>query len=231
MFHHRCLAGVTCLSIWAALCSVSLVRADGLTIAVTEAGGATIEILDNGPLDSDPSNGAITVIAEALNPMLTDFNFASLRTTSNSSVFGARPILKVSGTVVRATTSGQRSSILIQATDSAFTNLHATRLRTAATEMFLNSRGRDQLICRSFLDPMNQPFGKGVAGPTVKGVLPPSHSAYTPAALAQVKGPDRIPLLGQPYSMTNEVLASLGVSTVDDPRTIDFVGVTSLSNP
>ena len=43
----------------------SPVRADGLTIAVTEAGGAAIEILDNGPLDSDPSNGAITVIAEA----------------------------------------------------------------------------------------------------------------------------------------------------------------------
>ena len=82
MFYHRHLTGAICLSVWAALGSVSVVRADGLAIAVTEIGGATIEILDNGPLDADPSEGSITVIAEALNPMLMNFSFSSLRATS-----------------------------------------------------------------------------------------------------------------------------------------------------
>jgi len=133
MFHHRHLASVICLSIWAALGSVSLARADGLAIAVTETGGATIQILDNGPLDSDTADGSITGIAEALNPMLMDFNFSSLRVTSNSSVVGASPVLKVSGTVLRTTATARRSSILIQATDGAFTNLTVTRIRTTAT--------------------------------------------------------------------------------------------------
>jgi hypothetical protein len=229
VFHHQHFAGVICLSIWAALGSVSLARADGLAIAVTETDGATIEILDNGPLDSDTADGSITVIAEALNPMLTNFNFSSLRATSNSSLVGASPVLKISGTVLRATTTGQRSSILIQATDAAFTDQTVTRLRTTATEMFLNARGGDQLISRSFLDPLNQWFGKGVPGPSVKGAVPSDHSRNIPAALSQGSGPVRLPLLGSPYSMTNEMEVSLGANSPDDPRTIDFVGVTTAS--
>ena len=173
MFHHRHFASVICVSIWAALGSVSLVRADGLSIAVTEDNGATIEIVDNGALDSDPGNGSITVIVDELNLLLTNFNFSSLRMTSNSSMLGSRPVLKITGTVVRATATGQISSILIQGTDASFTDQTVTRLRTTATEMFVNGTGGDQLTCRSYLDPMNQPFGKGIPGPTVKGVSPP----------------------------------------------------------
>ena len=230
MFHHRHLAAMICLSIWAALGSVSLVRADGLTIAVTEVGGATIEILDNGPLDSDPSEGSITVIAEALNPILMNFNFSSLRLTSNSSEVGASPVLKVSGTVVRVTTTGQKSRILIQGTDAAFADQTVTRLRTTATEIFLNAHGGDQLMDRSFLDPLNRWFGKGVPGPSVKGAPPAGHSRDIPAALAQGSNAVRLPLLGSLYSITNEIELSLGVSTPDNPRTVDFVGVTSASN-
>jgi hypothetical protein len=229
MFYHRHLTGVICLSFWTALGSISVVRADGLAITVTETGGATIEILDNGPLDSDSSDGSITVIADALNTTLTNFNFSSLRATSNSSVFGARPILKVSGTVLRATTTGQRSSILIQASDASFTNLTVTRIFTAATEMFVNARSGDQLIGRSFLDPLNQLFGNRVPGPSVKGAVPSGQSANIPAALSQGSNPARLPLLGSLYSLTNEMEVSLGVSSPDDPRAIDFVGVTSAS--
>jgi len=231
MFHHRHLAGVVCLSIWAALGSVPLVRADGLTIQVTEVGTATIEILDNGPFDSDPSIGAISVITDALNPMLTNYNFSSLRTTSNSAVIGARPLLKVSGTVVRATSTRQKSSILIQVTDAAFSDLTATRLRTAATEVFQNAGRGDVLMSRAFLDPMNQPFGTGVTGPLVKANVPPGQSADIPLALSQTSNPVRLPLLGQLYSLTSDLMVSLGASTVDEPRTLDFTGVTSASKP
>ena len=229
MFHHRLLAGVICLSIWAALGSVSVVRADGLTIAVTEVAGATIEILDNGPLDSDANLGTISVITDAINPMLTNYNFSSLRTTSNSAIIGARPLLKVSGTVVRATSTRHKASILIQVTDGAFSDLTVRRLRTAATEVFQNASGGDLLMSRSFLGPMNRPFGKGVTGPLVKGAVPSGQSAAIPHALSQTSGPARLPLLGQLYSLTNDVMVSLGASIVDEPRTIDFTGVTSAS--
>lgn len=231
MFHHRHFASVICVSIWAALGSVSIVRADDLTIAVTEDNGATIEIVDNGALDSDPGNGSITVIVDELNLLLTNFNFSCLRMTSNSSMLGSRPVLKITGTVVRATATGQISSILIQGTDASFTDQTVTRLRTTATEMFVNGLGGDQLTCRSYLDPMNQPFGKGIAGSTVKGVLSTGQSAAIPAALAQRSSALRLPLLGSPYSITNEIAVSLGVSSQDGPRTIDFTGVTSASKP
>jgi len=97
--------------------------------------------------------------------------------------------------------------------------------------MFLNTRSGDQLISRSFLDPMNRWFGKGVPGPTVKGSVNSSQSADIPAALSQGSNPVRLPLLGSLYSISNEIEVSLGVSPPVDPRTVDFVVVTSASKP
>ena len=93
----------------------------------------------------------------------------------------------------------------------------------------MNARGGDQLIDRSFLDPLNRLFGTGVPGPSVKGAVPSGKSANLPSALSQGSNPVRLPLLGSPYSVTNEMQVSLGASSPDDPRAIDFVGVTSAS--
>jgi hypothetical protein len=68
--------------------AISPAHADALSILIAEDEGAPVEILGNGPLDTDASEGAITVLRDALNPVLTNFNFSSLRATSNDSLTG-----------------------------------------------------------------------------------------------------------------------------------------------
>jgi hypothetical protein len=83
MFMNRGIAALVFLTLGTALGAISPAQADVLSVMVTEDGGAPFEILDNGPLDSDTSEGAITVLTDALNPVLTNFDFSSLRATSN----------------------------------------------------------------------------------------------------------------------------------------------------
>src|SRR5262245_558366 len=73
MFMNRWIAALAFLTLVAALGSALPAQADTLGIMVTEDGGAPIEILDNGPLDSDNNEGAITVFTDALNPVLMNF--------------------------------------------------------------------------------------------------------------------------------------------------------------
>jgi hypothetical protein len=110
---------------------------------------------------------------------------------------------------LRTTSTGQKAAILIQASDASFTYQTVTGFRTSATEMFLSTRGGDLLVCRSFLDPQNQPFGHTVPGPMVKGTVPAGHSTEIPDAQSQGSSPVRLPLLNAPYSITNEVTVTM----------------------
>jgi hypothetical protein len=231
MFTNRSIASLAFLTLGTALGAISPAQADVLSIMVTEDGEAPFEILDNGPLDADTNEGAITVLTDALNPVLTNFSFSSLRATSNGSLTGGHPRLTISGTVVRATASGLNTSIQIQVTDTSFTDQAATRLRTSATEILINTASGDKLVGQSFFDPTNQPYGTMVPGPIVAGAARGNQAPEIPVALSQEPKPLRLSPPPPAYSLTTEVGVRLGGSAVaSDPRTVQFVCVTSVTN-
>ncbi len=231
MLMNRSITALAFLTLVAALGSALPAQADTLAIMVTEGGGAPIEILDNGPLDVDNNEGAITVFTDALNSVLMNFNFSSLRATSNGSLTGGHPRLTTSGTVVRAAGLGAAARILIQVTDTSFADQAATRLRTSATEILVNTTSGDKLVGQSFYDPTNERYGTRFAGPKVTGAARGNQASEIPVALSQEPKPVRLPSPPPAYSMTTEVGVCLGPSSLaSDPRSIDFVCVTSLTN-
>ena len=192
MSMNRSIATLAFLTLGTALGAISPAQADVLSIMVTEDGGAPVELLDNGPLDADANEGAITVITDALNPLLTNFNFSNLRATSNGSSTWGHPRLTISGTVVRATASGPDANIQIQVTDTSFTDQAATRLRTSATEILINSVSGDKLVGQSFFDPTNERYGTMVSGPMVMGAARGNQAPEIPVALSQEPKPVRL---------------------------------------
>jgi hypothetical protein len=64
----------------------------------------------------------------------------------------------------------------------------------------------------------------------VTGAARANQSPEIPVALSQEPKPVRLSPLSSPYSLTTAVAVSLGASRlVSDPRTIQFVGVSSFT--
>jgi hypothetical protein len=72
------LTGIACALSVLALTAAEA-RAASLTLTITEsAGGASVSILDNTALDSDPTVGIINVLTTSLNPLLANYSFSAL---------------------------------------------------------------------------------------------------------------------------------------------------------
>ena len=91
-----------------------------LEMLITESGGPTIPIADNGGLDTDPTVGVINVNTVQLNLILVNYQFAALGTRSTSPGGGGTEFLTQNG--LAQLLVGGTGSIAIIASDATSTS-------------------------------------------------------------------------------------------------------------
>lgn len=195
-------------------------RAGSLEILVTESGGPTIPITDNGALDTDPTIGVINANTILLNLSLVNYQFTSAGLGANSNTPGNSLVgsLVQNGSVQLLV--GGTGSITIVATDVDFSlpgpgpgNLYSSDSAT-----FTNAPSGNSQSFKSWYNPSNGLASTDVPSPTVTltstGPLANSHSdnaAATPITLVN------------PYGLTNSTTITL---TGGSPGALSQVGWT-----
>lgn len=233
MFRERWHAMVGVLGLLLTLSASQSARAQTLSIEVVDPDAGSIQVFDNGALDSDQAPGVIAADVDLLNSMLVNFSFVSLRATSNSPAPGIRPLLSLSGKILRAADAGSRSTVTIRVSDVDFDYAGATWLRTSISETFENVSDGDRVACRSYLDPADVAFGESIRGTRVTVTPRPVNGATDiPTAASQNASPTRLNRLTVPYSMTSEVEVTLGKSgPANEPRSVQFSVATCVTKP
>jgi hypothetical protein len=220
------------LRVLGVLCGVGLLafgvggaRAGDLSMVVTESGGPSIPIADNGAFDSNPDIGVINVNTSILNLFLVNSAFTSLGASSNSPGF-AHGLLLVNGGV-KAVSSSVPASVSIQVTDINYVLPAGTSgvLSSSTSDTFINAPNGNTQKFTSWFNSSDGMFGMEHSSPvlTLTSASPPdpnSHSAdaaSTPVSLVA------------PYSLTNEVDITLSGGSLGDEAQVQFSGVTSIA--
>jgi hypothetical protein len=202
-------------------------RATSLTLTVTESsGGATVSILDNTALDSNPTVGVIDVLTSGLNPLLSNYLFTALGATSNAPGNSTQAMLAQDGTA-RLIAGVGTGSISITASDVDY-NLPSGPggfLRSSASDTYTNAPTGDSHAFTSWFNPSNALNARDVPSPTVTllAVDPPypnSHSGdATPTPVT----------LTTPYGLTSTAVLTLTGGTPGLPAQIQYTGSTTIS--
>ena len=215
--------------------AVSAARADH-EILVTETGGPTIPIVDNGAFDLDfATPGLIVVNTAALNSLLVNFNFSVLLSASNG-LAGApfsndTASLTINGNVARSTREGA-SSITIHSFDTnfLFPAGNPKTMTTAASDSFRFTTAADSRIFQSFFDPANlTPPGPGIASPLL-AFIPPIGAGPHNSSNPGVDTPLGVQPL--PFGISNATVITLGSSFSPTAMQGDqFSGTTTVHTP
>jgi hypothetical protein len=220
------LGGLACLAAGAS--------AADFEILVTETGGPTIPIVDDGPFDNNTTDpGVIDVNTGLLNGLLVNFSFSGLGAESNRLI--GTPFsndvatLAQSGTVLRSTLAGV-SSITIQAfdTDFLFPAGNPKTMTTAASDTFRFTTAGDSRTFQSFFDPTNStPPGAGIASPLL-AFIPPIGVGPFGTSNPGVSTPLGVQPI--PFGISNTTVITLGSSTSSTAAQRDqFTGATSIT--
>jgi len=208
-------------------------RAD-FEILVTEGGGPTIPIVDDGPLDSNTTDpGVITVNTSGLNALLVDFNFSSLGATSNrltgTPFSNDAASLSVTGNATRSTLAGtQNITVTGFDTDYTFPTNDPKTMTTAATDTFRFTTAGDSRTFQSFFDPTNAtPPGPGIPSPLLVFVPPVGVGPFG------TSNPGVTTPLGAqptPFGISNTTVITLGPSTsAQTVQSDQFTGATTIT--
>jgi len=200
----RLLMGVACGLGMLAMAS-GQARAGTLEIVIAE-GGTTFDILDNGPLDTNPGTNLITGLASAL--IFPDFKVVGLNASTNNP--GANDptgaVLTV-GAEIQRTTGGAAASISITVTDEDYVLPAGSKLlSSSASGTYTNTAAGDSQTFTSWFNPSNAAFAKEPppSGPltfTSTGPDLNSHSGDVPS----------IPVgSAATYGLTNETVLTMG---------------------
>src|SRR4051794_10481801 len=214
------LTGIACGLSMLALAAAEA-RAASLTLTLTEsAGGATVSILDNTALDTDPTVGVIDVVTTSLNPLLSNYLFAALGATSNAPGTSTQAAL-TQDAALRPIPGVGTGSISITASDVDY-NLPSGPsgfLQSSASDTYTNALTGSHAFT-SWFNPSNTLNATDVPSSTVTllAVNPPnpnSHSGDAPVTPVT---------LTAPYGLTNTAVITLTGGTTDLPWQIRIVG-------
>jgi hypothetical protein len=216
--------GVACgLSILALTAAEA--RAGSLEILVTESGGPTIPITDNGALDTDPAIGVINANTTLLNLSLVNYQFTAAGLGANSNSPGTAVVgsLAQNGTVQLLI--GGTGSITIVATDVDY-SLPVPGPGTLYSNNgnnFANGAAGDTQGFTSWYNPSNGLAATDVPSPTIgfvsTGPIGNSHSADaagTPITLVN------------PYGLTNSTTITLTGGTPGALSQVGWTGTTQV---
>jgi hypothetical protein len=199
-------------------------------VLVTESGGPTIPIVDDGPLDNNTTNpGVINVNTGALNSLLVNFSFSSLGSTSNrllGTPLSNNPAsLSQTGGLTRTTTIGT-FSITITAADSSylFPSGNPKTMSTSASDTFAFVASGSSRTFQSLFDPSN-------TDPAVPGTLSPLLAFIPPVGIGpfSTSNPGVSTPLGTqptPFSLSNTTVITLPPGSVAQQPSDQFTGMT-----
>jgi hypothetical protein len=185
-------------------------------VNITESGGPTIPIADDGPLDTNTTDpGVINVNTGALNSLLTNFSFTTLGISTNrpsgTPATDTPAVLTQTGSVARSTLAGT-SSVTIYAfdTDFLFPSSNPKQMTTSASDTFTFTSAGTSRTFQSFFDPANlTPPGAGVASPLLAFVPPSGTGPFS------TSNPGVTTALGtqpNPFGISNTTVITLGPS-------------------
>jgi len=222
--HRHLLMGVACGLSMLALTAIEA-RAGSLEILVTESGGPTIPITDNGALDTDPAIGVINANTTLLNLSLVNYQFTAAGLGANSNSPGTTTVgsLVQNGNVQLLI--GGTGSITIVATDVDYSlpapgpgSLHSNNGNN-----FANGSAGDSQGFTSWYNPSNGLAATDVPSPTIgfvsTGPIGNSHSAdaaATPITLVN------------PYGLTNSTTITLTGGTPGALSQVGWTGTTQV---
>jgi hypothetical protein len=182
-------------------------RAGSLEILVTESGGPTIPILDNGALDTDPTVGVINVLLQGnsgLNLLLNQYQFTQLGANSNSPGGGNTGFVTQTG--VAQLLVGGTGSVTVLASDVDYNVPPAGpgTLHTSSTAEFTNATNGNTNGFRGWFNPSNTLGNKEVPSGAIS-----FNASGQPAADPHMSQNDRGITLVHPYGLTNETVITL----------------------
>ena len=223
------------LSATALLAAVVPAANAAFMLTVTESGGPTIPIVDNGPLDLNPSPSSIDVNPALLNSLLINYQFNSLSATSNH-LLGAPgsadpATLSQIGSAQRTPTAGTTSvTVVASDTDYLFPAGNPKTMTTAAADLFGFITAGDSRTFQSVLDPTN--IGSptpGVASPLL-AFVPPSGTGPFGSSNPGVTTP--LGTQPNPFALYNTTVITLGANLNQATPQIDqFSGATTITAP
>lgn len=198
-------------------------RAGTLEVVVSD-GTTSYDILDGGPLDSNPNPNQITAVASAL--VFPDYTFVGLNASTNNpgapDPTGA--VLTVGGEVQRIT-SGGPVGLTITATDTDYTLPvgPAMALSSSSSATYTNVPAGNTSTFTSWFNPSNTPGAKDVSSGTItftgNGSSPQS---FAGGPLTVGTGPSN------PYGLTNETVISLSGGAAGSVPDVVFGGTTQV---
>jgi len=205
-------------------------------LLVTESGGPTIPIVDDGPLDTNTTDpGVITVNTSALNALLVDFAFTDLGAESNR--LTGTPFsndvasLSQSGTVLRSTLAGTATITIVAAdNDYNFPAGNPKDMTTAASDTFRFTTAGDSRSFQGLFDPTNSspPSGGSILSPLLAFIPPIGPGPFGTSNPGVVTALGTQPL---PFGLANRSIITLGSSTSAQSAQRDqFAGATSISS-
>jgi hypothetical protein len=220
--------GVACGLSMLALTAIEA-RAGSLEILVTESGGPTIPITDNGALDTDPTIGVINANTTLLNLSLVNYQFTAAGLGANSNSPGTTTVgsLVQNGNVQLLI--GGTGSITIVATDVDY-SLPAPgpgTLNSSLADNFANGAAGDTQGFTSWYNPSNGLAATDVPSPTVGFVSTgPVGNPHSAAA-----APTPITLVN-PYGLTNSTTITLSGGSPGALSQVGWTGTTQvISSP
>jgi len=205
----------------------SAARAGSLELLVTETGGPTIPITDNGALDTDPTVGVINTNTTLLNLSLVNYQFTNLGAASNSPGATIGAFLAQQGTAVL--TPGGTGSVTILATDVDYSlptgGAGASRnMASSASNTYTNATAGNTDVFQSWFNPSNGLAAKEVASP----VITLTSSAANPNSQGADAAATSVPLTS-PYGLTNEKIVTLTGGTPGAAAQDAYTGATVIT--
>jgi len=205
------------------LCSGGVARAGSLELLVTESGGPTIPITDNGGLDTNPLVGVIDVNTTLLNLSLLNYQFIGLSGFSNSpgnSVLGG---LLQTGTAQLL--AGGTGSVAVVASDVDYNLPKAPgSMHSSASNTYTNATFGNLNTFQSWFNGSNTLGAKETPSPVVvlvsSAANPNSQSGTAPITPVS-------PVT--PYGLTNEKLITLSGGGAGNLATDQYTGSTVIT--
>jgi hypothetical protein len=220
----RLVLGVVC-GLGMILCSGGVARAGSLELLVTESGGPTVPITDNGGLDTDPTVGVINVNTTLLNLSLVNYQFVGLGAFSNSpgsSVLGG---LLQTGTAQLIPGGTGSVSVLASDVDYSLPTPPPGIMHSSASSTFTNATVNNSNLFQSWFNGSNTLAAKETPSPIVALFS----SAGNPNSQSG-NAPDTPVALNTPYGLTNQKLITLTGGSVGGLATDQYTGSTVVTS-
>lgn len=206
------------------LCSGGEARAGSLEILVTETGGPTIPITDNGGLDTDPTVGVINVNTTLLNLSLVNYQFAVLGSNSNSPGTEANGFLSQSGTAVLIPGGTGSITVLASDVDYSHPSIPPGSMQSSASNTFTNATSGNTDTFKSWFNGSNTLAAKETPSPLVTL----TSTATNPNSESADAAPTPVSL-NIPYGLTNEKVITLTGGSVGAAAQDQYTGSTTIT--